>query len=117
MTETAERQRGAARFGELARERRHLEERAEERMAALRETLDELRVLDREQRLLLWSVKLDRPTRRGRLVKVLAGWLGIGPGEHGRAVPESTPERARLRADLDWLARTLTERPTRGGVR
>lgn len=117
MTETAERQRGAARFGELARERHRLEQTAEDQMAALRETLDALRELDREQRGLFWSVELDRPTRRSRLGEVLAGWIGVRLGGNGGyADLPKDPKYEQPLWELDRLARTLTHQPTEGGT-
>jgi hypothetical protein len=106
-TETTARQRGAARFEELGRERYLLEERAEEQITALLETLGELREVDRVQRALLWTANsFDRQTaRRTRLAQLIQGWLGARLGGDGGHAPLlRDPKFDRLLAALDPLA-------------
>jgi hypothetical protein len=73
------------RFYELVGERRRLEERAEEEIAALVGTLDELRDLDAEQRRAEVEGWISDPKgydQRPRLLVVLHDWLGDRIGDH-----------------------------------
>lgn len=83
MTETTETGAGP-RPGELAGERRRLEERAEAEMAALVGTLGELRALDhaqrrgagREEARNAWVLDPEEgPSGTPRLFRVLDGWI------------------------------------------
>ena len=82
MTDTQERRLGVARYEELARERYRLEERAEDQMTALLETLGELRALDERQRRAAGAAGVRGATLRVSQ-GVVASWLSSRLGGNG----------------------------------
>lgn len=63
----------ATNFGKLAQERYRLEERAEEEIAALRKTMDEVRDLDEHQRREAYAA--GEVVERTPAGTILSGWL------------------------------------------
>jgi hypothetical protein len=103
-----ERRRGKARFEELARERYLLSQRAEDQLAGLLQTLEELRTLDQRQRRLAHHAVVSRQTLRTSYPDVLASWLsarfgGDSPGYlRVLRLPEYHEKRL---AEVDGLAK------------
>ena len=116
MTQTQESpdRSGAARFRELAQERYRLEERAENQMTGLLQTLAELRDLDEQQRRWAGHAGVRGATLRAAQ-GVVPSWIAARLGGAGGFVPlVRVPGFERPLPSLDPLARKPSTEPTKG---